>query len=189
MSDRRSQHDAAWAAWLSQRASSIQLRKDHSDEFLCVLSYEQEAHFRAQAAKRNAEFDQLRRRLNELASEMRDIKRELEVGPPALLHRYQSLMSVPPQGVFPFSGAQEFLPDTGYTILVDTDGNPILETYRKATGEEHAMAAQIRERQRQLIMFPDAPEALESQNEAEASPTPVSQPENATEGDSGENPF
>ena len=189
MSDRRPHHDEAWSAWLSQRTSSVQLRKEHSDEFLCVLSPEWEAHFRAQAAKRAAELKQKNARLMALMGEVRELKRELEAGPDDLLRQYQALMTNPPQGVFPFSGAQEFLPDTGHVILVDTDGQPILETFRRATGEEHAMAAAIRERQRQLDMFQPSQDGLESQNEAEALPSPVSKAESATAGDSDEMPF
>jgi len=182
-------HEEARRLWAEEWEGAIQLKKETVEECFCVLTPEWERHFKAEAAKESASYAALEQRLDTLAAEMRTIKKTLAEGPRALNARFQALMTQPPQGVFPFRGSLQFLPDSGNVILVAANGEPILETLRKAIGEEFAEAARIRDRQRQLFMFPGSETALETTNGDEALLSPVREAENATAGDSDALPF
>lgn len=185
----REQHERAARLWAEQWESAIELRKSHVEETHCVLSDEWAAHFRSEAAREDARFATLELRLDELLAEARVIKKVLAEGPRALNARYASLMATPPQGVFEFRGSLHFLPDTGHTLMVSANGDPIWETLRRATGEENVEARMISERNRQIPMFPGSETGLESQSDLEAAPSPASGSQNATKADSDEIPF
>lgn len=182
-------HEKARRLWAEEWEQVIQLSADKVEECFCVLTPEWEQHFKSEAAKESASYAALELELDTLAARMRIIKKTLAEGPRLLNARFQALMSEPPQGVFPFRGSLQFLPDSGKVILVAANGDPILETLRTATGDEHAEAARIKERRRQMDMFPQAETGLESTSGAEALSSPVREDKNAAEADSDEIPF
>jgi hypothetical protein len=149
-------HMKAATAYAAQIDRVVKLGEGRREEAYCILSPEWGAHFKAKAAQDAARFAELERELATLMARVKEIKRDLAEGPRQLNTRFQALMSDPPQGVFDFRGDLVFLPDTGHTILVAADGSPIYETFRKATGEEHAEASRLADHERQLQMFPES---------------------------------
>jgi hypothetical protein len=148
-------HTKAATTYAAQIDKAVKLGEGRREEAYCTLSPEWHMHFKAKAAQERTRLDALKVELASLKARVAQIQRELKDGPDVLNERYQALINDPPQGVFDFRGDLVFLPDTGHTILIAADGSPIYETFRKATGEEHAEASRLTEHERQLQMFPE----------------------------------
>jgi len=129
----------------------VRLRNEpHKERYGCILSEKFYEQFSAEARALVADQDALEEEIENLKIELKRKQNALKSLQTNGNRMAVQLLSKPPQGEFFFTGDLHVIRSTMHCILIDpSDGEPILESYRKLTDSERAEFSKLDEAMRE----------------------------------------